>query len=74
MSIVNHDLPGVRVIRGAPDDLELVALVAGLASTTTDDAPEDAPASTPVWGRDRGIRGARPYGLDSDAWRWSTRR
>lgn len=73
MNTVNHALPGVRVVRGAPDDLELVALVAGLASTTADDAHDDTPTTTPAWGRDRGIRGARPFGVADDAWRWSAR-
>lgn len=70
---MTNDIPGVRVVRGAPDDLELVALVAGLASTATTDEPDDAAPAAPAWGRDRGIRGARSFGTSDDAWRWSTR-
>jgi Acyl-CoA carboxylase epsilon subunit len=65
----------VRVVRGAPDDLELAALVAGLvaASARSDDRAE--PATRSVWhDRARAMRGdpvrAAP---GSDAWRWSLR-
>ncbi|GAA2727096.1 acyl-CoA carboxylase epsilon subunit [Cellulomonas aerilata] len=68
-------LPHVHVVRGEPDDVELAALVAGLAAAgqVTDDPAPETPRS--AW-RDRahGMRGpssaARP---GPDAWRWSLR-
>jgi hypothetical protein len=64
----------VHVVRGAPDDVELAALVAGLAAVQmTDDAGHEAPRS--AWtDRSRGMRGPNG-GLapGPDAWRWSLR-
>jgi len=71
--MVDETVPGVRVVRGTPDDIELVALVAGLASTTAADPHDDTAEPVAAWGRDRGIRGARPFGTHDDAWRWSSR-
>ena len=68
--------PDVRVVRGAPDDDELAALVAGLAASTP---PEEHPheALTESWTERRRWReGARtltnPLTPGPDAWRWST--
>jgi Acyl-CoA carboxylase epsilon subunit len=65
----------VHVVRGAPDDVELAALVAGLAAVAvTDDDDHHAPPRAPWSDRARGIRG--PGGSPSpgpDAWRWSLR-
>jgi hypothetical protein len=64
----------VHVVRGAPDDVELAALVAGLAAVRVTEEPlPEAPRS--AWtDRSRGTRGptsaSRP---GPDAWRWSLR-
>ena len=72
--------PDVRVLRGAPDDVELAALVAGIAAGRR---PEEAPTGA----RDRARReavarrrwrdGAQclsgPLAPGPDAWRWSAR-
>lgn len=64
--------PAVRIVRGHPDDVELAALVAGLAASGSeeDEHPGNAPAA---WSdRSRLLpRAARPVG--PDAWRWSLR-
>jgi hypothetical protein len=64
----------VHVVRGEPDDVELAALVAGLAAVrTTDDAGDEAPRS--AWtDRSRGMRGptTSPH-RGPDTWRWSLR-
>ncbi|MGP7960543.1 acyl-CoA carboxylase subunit epsilon [Sanguibacter sp. A247] len=74
MTLMTDAFPGVRVLRGAPDDLELVALVAGLASASPDDPVDETRPPRPVWGRDRGIRGAQAFGVADDTWRWSLQR
>jgi hypothetical protein len=63
----------VHVVRGAPDDHELAALVAGLMSRSA--GPEDeAPAAHSAWtDRRRGLRGTAAWGAGGDAWRWSQR-
>lgn len=64
--------PQVRVVRGAPDDVELAALVAGLLATGADPAPEAAATSTGGWAdRSRLLRGAGAPRRGPDAWRWS---
>lgn len=70
--------PDVRVVRGDPDDVELAALVAGLAAgaSSTDEAqPAEPPAarrSRHRW-HDSAHRLADPLRPGPDAWRWSTR-
>ena len=64
----------VHVVRGAPDDVELAALVAGLAAVA---APEETAPEGPrsVW-TDRAavMRGPAPVPVPGpDAWRWSLR-
>lgn len=63
--------PAVQIVRGQPDDIELAALVAGLAATAT--VEYSAEVGPDAWAdRSRMLRGAaRPIG--TDAWRWSTR-
>ena len=68
----------VRVVRGAPDDLELAALVAGLVAAAGD-AQDDAPAASHDAWTDR-ARAMRPRSAPGtplvpglDAWRWSLR-
>ena len=72
--------PDVRVLRGAPDDVELAALVAGIAAGRR---PEEAPtgghdhARREVVARRRWRDGAQalsdPLAPGLDAWRWSAR-
>lgn len=61
------------VVRGAPDDVEVAALVASLAAVASRDvepATETAPRSE--WNRPlRTAQGTRTSG--ADAWRWSLR-
>ena len=64
----------VHVVRGAPDDVELAALVAGLAAVQVTDEPAvDGPRS--VWNdRARAMRGGSRAAVPGpDAWRWSLR-
>ncbi|WP_258723927.1 acyl-CoA carboxylase epsilon subunit [Cellulomonas sp. NS3] len=65
--------PHVRVVRGAPDDVELAALVAGLVAAASEaDTTETAPRS--AWtDRARVLRGSVAPGAGPDAWRWSLR-
>lgn len=63
----------MRVVRGAPDDVEVAALVASLAAVASRDvepAPEAAPRSE--WDRPlRAVQGTRAAGAET--WRWSLR-
>lgn len=77
--------PQVRVVRGRPDDVEVAALVAGLAAVAADDGLPDDVAPVNEWtNRTRTMRGAgagvtaNSFGGRSgrhnvDAWRWSLR-
>ena len=70
--------PDVRVVRGAPDDVELAALVAGLAAgsaalsavSATSDVEANGRAARRRW---QGVadRLADPFASGPDAWRWS---
>jgi hypothetical protein len=73
----------VRVVRGAPDEIEVAALVAGLAAAVAGlHVPADA-APVDEWvNRVRTMRGnggtAKSFGgragrHNADAWRWSLR-
>ena len=60
----------VQVVRGAPDEVELAALVAGLVAQAA--PPEDGPVPTAAWTDRRRALPRRPApspGLGS--WRWS---
>jgi hypothetical protein len=59
------------VVRGAPDEVELAALVAGLVATAGhDDEPEAA--ARPEWSNRRRTLSAQPAPVPGpDAWRWS---
>lgn len=67
----------VRVVRGAADDDELAALVAGLIAAHGPhsrehqvERPEHATPS--AWqDRRRTLRGPVPWSAGGDAWRWS---
>jgi hypothetical protein len=65
----------VHVVRGAPDDVELAALVAGLAAVQiADDTGHDATPASAWTDRSHGMRGPRPAPRPGpDAWRWSLR-
>ena len=77
--------PDVRVVRGEPDDVELAALVAGLAAGSANGAPSgggahhphttarrDAEAAAQRW-REGASPLSHPLTPGSDAWRWSAR-
>jgi hypothetical protein len=73
----SQELVHVSVVRGAPDDVELAALVAGLVATSGgDDAARAIPPSP--WG-DHARRLRRAGTADTvalrgtDTWRWSLR-
>ena len=75
---MTQEQPGaahVHVVRGTPDDVELAALVAGLAAVAVaDDGAETAQRSGAWSDRSRSLRGARPAPAPGpDAWRWSLR-
>jgi hypothetical protein len=63
----------VHVVRGAPDDHELAALVAGLMSRSPA-FEDDAPAAHSAWtDRRRGVRASATWAAGGDSWRWSLR-
>lgn len=63
----------VRVLRGAPDEVELAALVAGIVAARADDgAAEREENLSSVWG-DHGRRLGLPARPGGAAWRWSAR-
>lgn len=64
----------VHVVRGAPDEVELAALVAGLVAASSQDAhgaDEQAPATSAWSDRRRVLRGEPALRPGPDAWRWS---
>jgi hypothetical protein len=64
----------VHVVRGAPDDVELAALVAGLAAVAVPDDDPEHPRRSAWSDRARGLGGsAGPPAPGPDAWRWSLR-
>lgn len=75
--------PSVRVVRGAPDEVEVAALVAGLAAAVAAAHVPDDAAPVDEWtNRARSLRGAgapvRSFGgrsgrHNADAFRWSLR-
>lgn len=71
--------PDVRVVRGEPDDVELAALVAGLAATAAAEPSEHvhAPTSPADDAARRWRAGVQPAAggpvPGPDAWRWSGR-
>ena len=85
MSTPGSDAPNVRVVRGAPDELEVAALVAGLAAAAAaGDLPDDVAPVDEWTNHARGLRGAgdgataKSFGgragrHNADAWRWSLR-
>ena len=65
--------PSVQIVRGAPDEWEVAALVAGLASGAVDEEIEAPADAAGAWTRNHGVRAAMPFGVAADAWRWSLR-
>ena len=68
----------VHIVRGEPDDVELAALVAGLAAAGGAERDDPAAPSRSSWSdRARAMRtrlGPRtPIAPGLDAWRWSLR-
>ena len=65
----------VQVVRGAPDDLELAALVAGLVAASGRADDRDEPPARPAWSDPaRTVRGRPAHATPGpDAWRWSLR-
>lgn len=65
----------VRVVRGAPDDVELAALVAGIVAASARSDDDDRPATRSMWhDRARAMRGDPVRSAPGpDAWRWSLR-
>ncbi|WP_152659478.1 acyl-CoA carboxylase subunit epsilon [Demequina salsinemoris] len=68
----------LRVVRGAPDEAELAALVAGMVAVASATADEEGPgAPVSAWmDRTRRMQGRRlmlPLGRGDEAWRHSLR-
>ena len=64
----------VQVVRGAPDDHELAALVAGLMSRSAAEPEHHEPAAHSAWtDRRRGVRASATWAAGGDSWRWSLR-
>lgn len=63
----------VRVVRGAPDDVELAALVAGLVAAASDEGATETAPRTAWTDRARVLRGTVAPAAGADAWRWSLR-
>ncbi|KSW28409.1 acyl-CoA carboxylase epsilon subunit [Cellulomonas sp. B6] len=72
-----HVDPHVQVVRGAPDEVELAALVAGLVAAASgheplaDDAEARARAARARWAAPGRLRGGVGPARGVDAWRWS---
>ncbi|WP_019134913.1 acyl-CoA carboxylase epsilon subunit [Cellulomonas massiliensis] len=72
MTTDHADRAHVHVVRGAPDEVELAALVAGLLATAPVEDP--ALAHPPAWtDHRRWVRGPVASRPGPDAWRWSLR-
>lgn len=69
---VAQALPGIKIIKGQPDEAELAALVASIVSAriAAENASDDG-SGTSVWGDPRRRWGV-PTKPSRAAWRWST--
>lgn len=65
--------PAVRIVRGAPDEVELAALVAGLVAANTPFEDESATSAHRWADPVRRVRGATAWRPGPDVWRWSLR-
>ena len=64
----------LQVVRGAPDDVELAALVAGIMAAASTGPAEDTAAPGSAWAdRRRQLRPQPAPVPGADAWRWSLR-
>ncbi|MCP2165419.1 acyl-CoA carboxylase subunit epsilon [Goodfellowiella coeruleoviolacea] len=63
--------PLLRVVRGAPDDVELAALTAVVATLAAAPAPASAPPATLSLWADRAALLRRPLAPGPNAWRGS---
>jgi hypothetical protein len=63
--------PHVHVVRGAPDEVELAALVAGLVATAAEPEESPAPAGSEWSNRRRTLMHHPSPAPGPDAWRWS---
>ncbi|MGV8977668.1 MAG: acyl-CoA carboxylase subunit epsilon [Cellulomonas sp.] len=65
----------VRVVRGAPDEAELAALVAGIVAASARSDDDDEPASRSMWSDPARAIGTDPMSAapGPDTWRWSLR-
>jgi len=71
MSAPDEAAAHVHVVRGAPDDVELAALVAGLVASSSADGPE-VPHQADEWtSRLRSVRNPPAPAPGRDTWRWS---
>ena len=67
MSTSHH----VHVVRGAPDETELAALVAGLVARAHHEVAADGPAHAAWTDRRRTLHPVPPQVPSPHAWRWS---
>jgi Acyl-CoA carboxylase epsilon subunit len=64
----------LHVVRGAPDDVELAALVAGIMAATSNAPADDVAAPHSAWtDRRRQLRPQPAPAPGADTWRWSLR-
>lgn len=64
----------LHVVRGAPDDVELAALVAGIMAATSNAPADDVTAPRSAWAdRRRQLRPQPAPTAGPDSWRWSLR-
>ena len=70
---MSEQQPAVRIVRGAPDEIELAALVAGLVAAAPAEE-DDVTAGAHRWANpERLVRGKGAWRPGRDAWRWSLR-
>lgn len=71
---VARALPGIRIVKGQPDEAELAALVTSIVSARiAAEGTNDDGSGTSVWGDPRRRWGV-PTTPNRAAWRWSTHR
>jgi len=69
---VSAGLPGIKVVKGEPDEAELAALVASILSArAAQQSATDDGAGSSVWGDPRRRWGV-PAQPNRTAWRWSS--
>ncbi|HLS03031.1 MAG TPA: acyl-CoA carboxylase subunit epsilon [Beutenbergiaceae bacterium] len=68
---VSQALPGIKVVKGQPDEEELAALVASIVSARANYTDRDR--GTSVW-KDPQHRWGLPPTPGASAWRWSAHR